>query len=312
MRYISPVTITVPSDTTTPSLTTMTFVATAPLFGNLFTRTYQWQRWDSATAAWVNDTSTVTATTLTYIFVSKYGLGSNQKVRLVVTDSDGTLLTKTASRTINLTVTPLIQPTLVVASTFGIAGSSLKLFTLGGGGTGAVTYTYVASGSAAGCSLSAGSLSLAVAGVCKVIANKAADSDYLIKSSDTSTVTFVVFQITTQQIPTNSSTGIPISGSTTTNRGSNTCASACIPVISSISVTTGVAGQILSITITGTNFTGATKVTFNATIRASSFTVNSDTQIVAVMPATVPAGEVGIDVTGPGGISGRNYDLELT
>jgi hypothetical protein len=306
LRYISPTTITVPADTSTVSRTTVTFVAIAPTFSNLFTRTYQWQRLIGTT--WTNDTST-SATTLIFTFVAKYAGESIQKYRLLVTDSDGTLLTKTASRVINLTVAPLTQPDLVVASTFAAAGASMTLFTYGGGGTGAVSYSYVSSGSAAGCSLAGAVLSLTTAGICKVVATKAADVDYLIKRSETATVSFVAFQMTVQAAPTNTSTGIFTSGSTTTNKGPTACTSGCTPKISSLSITTGRAGD--SITLSGEGFTGATAVTFDGSTPAASFTVVSDSQITLVVPTGLTAGEIGIDVTTPGGISGRNFNFEL-
>ena len=56
-----------------------------------------------------------------------------------------------------------------------------------------------------------------------------------------------------------------------------------------------------SVTITGTGFTGATAVKFGSTA-ASSFTVNSATQITATSPAGT-AGAVDITVTTPGGTS---------
>jgi uncharacterized protein (TIGR03437 family) len=52
--------------------------------------------------------------------------------------------------------------------------------------------------------------------------------------------------------------------------------------------------------LAGTGFTGATAVLFGAT-PATSFTVNSDTQITAVAPAGL--GTVPVTVVGPGGTS---------
>ncbi|MFF7994803.1 IPT/TIG domain-containing protein, partial [Kitasatospora xanthocidica] len=63
-----------------------------------------------------------------------------------------------------------------------------------------------------------------------------------------------------------------------------------IPVIVSISPASGAAGSV--VTLTGTGFAGATAVRFGA-VNASSFTVVSDTQITA----TVPAGSGTVQVT---------------
>jgi IPT/TIG domain len=59
------------------------------------------------------------------------------------------------------------------------------------------------------------------------------------------------------------------------------------------------------LTITGTGFTGATKVRFGPTTVASSYRVVSDTQIIATIPPHA-AGTVNIRVTGPGGTSPNN------
>jgi len=70
------------------------------------------------------------------------------------------------------------------------------------------------------------------------------------------------------------------------------------PVVSSISPTSGPAAGGTTVTIIGSGFTGASKVLFG-TVAASSFTVNSDTQITAVSPAG--SGTMHVTVTTPGG-----------
>jgi hypothetical protein len=75
-----------------------------------------------------------------------------------------------------------------------------------------------------------------------------------------------------------------------------------IPVITSFTPTSGPAGT--SVTITGRDFTGATAVFFGGTV-AHTFTVNSATQIVAVVPLGAASGPVsvvtptGMVVSGP-------------
>jgi hypothetical protein len=68
-----------------------------------------------------------------------------------------------------------------------------------------------------------------------------------------------------------------------------------LPVITSISPTTGPIAGGTTVTITGTGFTGATAVHFGTT-PATSFTVVNDTTITAVAPAGT-AGGVDIRVT---------------
>ncbi|GAA3220292.1 hypothetical protein GCM10010532_049870 [Dactylosporangium siamense] len=74
------------------------------------------------------------------------------------------------------------------------------------------------------------------------------------------------------------------------------------PVVSSLSPTTGSNLGGTSVVITGTGFTGVTgasAVTFDG-MNATSYTVNSATQITAVTPAHAN-GAVAVAVTGPGG-----------
>ena len=71
------------------------------------------------------------------------------------------------------------------------------------------------------------------------------------------------------------------------------------PTVSSLAPNAGPAAGGTSVTITGTNFTGATAVKFGAT--TASYTVNSATQISATSPAG--SGTVNVTVTTAGGTS---------
>jgi hypothetical protein len=82
------------------------------------------------------------------------------------------------------------------------------------------------------------------------------------------------------------------------------------PAVSSVSPTSGPTAGGTSITITGTTFTGATAVKFGST-NASSYTVNSATQITATSPAG-SAGTVDITVTGAGGTSSTSSSDHFT
>jgi hypothetical protein len=70
-----------------------------------------------------------------------------------------------------------------------------------------------------------------------------------------------------------------------------------LPTISSFTPNNACAASGASVIITGTNFSGATAVNFNGV--AASYTVNSNTQITAQLPATATSGA--ITVTTPGG-----------
>ncbi len=71
------------------------------------------------------------------------------------------------------------------------------------------------------------------------------------------------------------------------------------PVVTSLSQPSGPAAGGTTVTITGSGFTGTTAVTFGS--RATTYTVTSDTEITATVPAGT--GTVDVSVTGPGGTS---------
>ncbi|MEU0674680.1 IPT/TIG domain-containing protein [Streptomyces sp. NPDC006172] len=93
----------------------------------------------------------------------------------------------------------------------------------------------------------------------------------------------------------------------TTNQGTSaqqvpfTYAGAQAPALSGISPGQGLPAGGTTVTLTGTNLTGATAVRFDG-VAAASFTVNSATQITAVTPAHA-AGAAAVTVTTPGGTS---------
>jgi sugar lactone lactonase YvrE len=72
------------------------------------------------------------------------------------------------------------------------------------------------------------------------------------------------------------------------------------PVVTKVEPSYGPPSGGTSVTITGSNFAGATAVKFGST-NAASFTVNSESSITAVSPAGT--GTVDVTVTTPGGIS---------
>src|SRR5258708_440075 len=76
--------------------------------------------------------------------------------------------------------------------------------------------------------------------------------------------------------------------------------SATEPTVTNVNPNTGPTSGGTSVTITGTNFSGATAVSFGNNA-AASFTVNSATQITATSPAGV--GTVDVTVTTAGGTS---------
>jgi hypothetical protein len=82
------------------------------------------------------------------------------------------------------------------------------------------------------------------------------------------------------------------------------------PTVTAISPASGTTLGGTSVTVTGTNLTGATAVKFGAT-NATSFTVNSASSITASAPAG-SAGAVDITVTTPGGTSATGASDQFT
>ena len=81
------------------------------------------------------------------------------------------------------------------------------------------------------------------------------------------------------------------------------------PTITSFTPTSGCIGA--SITIIGTNFTGATAVTFNGTA-AITYTVNSATQITATVPVGATTGTIAVTTSGGTGTSAGNFTVNPT
>ncbi len=81
------------------------------------------------------------------------------------------------------------------------------------------------------------------------------------------------------------------------------------PTVTSVNPNTGPPGGGTSVTITGTNFSGATAVRFGGNA-AGSFSVNSATQITATSPAG--SGTVDVTVTTPGGTSATSSADQFT
>src|SRR5204863_315903 len=107
------------------------------------------------------------------------------------------------------------------------------------------------------------------------------------------TATFTVNSATqiTATVPSGATSGtisVTTAGGTGTSAGSFTVIPP--PPITSFSPTSGAIGA--SVTITGTAFTGATTVKFNGT--TATFTVNSDSQITATVPAGGTTGTISI------------------
>jgi hypothetical protein len=92
--------------------------------------------------------------------------------------------------TATLTINKANQGTLTITNTTSKYGAPLRLVTSGGSGTGAISFAISSAGTASGCSISIETITVSSFGTCKVIATKALDTNYLVKDSSETTITF--------------------------------------------------------------------------------------------------------------------------
>jgi hypothetical protein len=111
----------------------------------------------------------------------------------------------------------------------------------------------------------------------------------------------------TATVPAGATTG-PISVTTPVGTGVSATSFTVIPapVITSFTPTSGNVGTV--VTLTGTDFTGATQVTFNGTV-APTFTVNSATSITVTVPAGATTGRIAVTTPGGTGVSPTSFAL---
>src|SRR5206468_172260 len=99
-------------------------------------------------------------------------------------------------------------------------------------------------------------------------------------------------------------------GGTSATSGADQFTFVAAPTVTSVNPTAGPTAGGTSVTIAGTNFTGATSVKFGAT-NATSFSVDNASQITATSPADAAA-TVDVTVTTAGGTSATSGADEFT
>jgi len=109
------------------------------------------------------------------------------------------------------------------------------------------------------------------------------------------------------------SVSVTTPGGTATKSRGFTVRKPSAPTISTVSPGSGVQGQTLSITITGTNFVGATSVTFGSGITVNSFTVDGATQITVniTISGTASTGTRTVSVATPGGTATKSRGFRV-
>jgi hypothetical protein len=190
------------------------------------------------------------------------------------------------------------------------AGSSgtvdVTITTVGGtSATGAADqYTYTAAPTVTGLSPTSGPTS---GGTTVVITGTGFTGATAVNFGGTAATSFTVDSDTqiTATAPAGSAGAVDVTvvtvGGTSATSASDKFTYIAAPTITSIVPTSGPLGGGTTVIITGTGFTGATAVNFGGTA-ATSFTVDSDTQITATAPAE-SAGTVDVSVTTGGGTS---------
>jgi len=109
----------------------------------------------------------------------------------------------------------------------------------------------------------------------------------------------------TTKVPSGATTG-PITVKTPAGTYSTVFNFYVIPKVISFTPTSGQVGT--SVVITGNSFTGATKVTFGG-VAATTFTVDSDTQITATVPSGAQTGKIGVTTAGGTGASSAIFTV---
>ena len=209
---------------------------------------------------------------------------------ITATRDGGSYYNSITSASATVTISSAAQLALYITTVNGTGGVALTLISTGGSGTGAVTYS-VTNGANTTCSISGSTLTATTAtgnpGTCIVTATKAADGTYIAKSSSPTTITFTAYTVTVSNGTTCSSG--TLGATDNTNCQPLTLSTSAAPKITSLSTTSGYVGT--TITITGTSFTGATKVQFGTKI-ATTYNVVSATSITATIPSGATTGRI--------------------
>jgi hypothetical protein len=209
-----------------------------------------------------------------------------------------------ASSAINVVINRIAQETVTIQSVNGDVEVPFTLIATGGSTNGAISFTKV---TGTYCSVSGITLTATQAGSCEITVTRAGNRNYLAFTSESVTVrvrNFVMVQI---YVPENANTGITIAPTVPIVKGPDVCTSGCVPKITSADIYDVAEGDL--VVLTGTGFTGVTKVYFNIYTEAPNYNVDSDTQISVRVPADLPLGDATIEVISPGGTSNRLFDF---
>ena len=193
---VLPVITAQPTNQSSASGSTATFTVTATS-SDSGTLRYQWQLSTDSGSTWASVATGTGATTRSYTTATLSHSSSGNRYRVAVTNSkNGATSLAVNSNAATLTVAkanqaPLSPPVLshTTAAFNGSAYTQALTVTSGGGGSGsgALSITGVANGSATGCAFTAGTLTALTFGTCTLTVTKAEDADF---NAATTTATF--------------------------------------------------------------------------------------------------------------------------
>jgi hypothetical protein len=241
----------------------------------------------SLVVAWqAPDGASPVATAPITMSVSDPGIKAGDKIYEVTTA--GLVTVGTATVDGSATITFSNDPTFLIAATIQVAqsaltittrtgtvGTALTLATSGGSGTGALTFSAV-NGTASGCAISGSSLTASSAGTCVVTSTKAADATHLPVSSPPTTITLAA-------------KALPV---TLAVRGH------------------AVAGETVTLTISGSGFYGLPTVTAHA---GTTAVVTQVTGTLLTVKVTVKAGTInGVYSFTVRLANGTSYEVQYT
>ncbi len=223
---------------------------------------------------------------------------ATQTQRVTVTDFAGATYVRFNGASTTFTVNSATQITATVP-TKGSTGT-ISVTTPAGTGTSAGTFTYVTPPTITSFTPTSG-----IAGSTVTITGTNLTGATYVRFNGAST-SFTVVSGTkiTATVPSLGSTGtISVTTPSGTATSTATFTYLYLPVITSFTPTSGVAGTM--VTITGTNFTGATLVRFNGA--SATFTLNSSTQITAKAPSKGSTGTISVTTSAGTGTSTGTY-----
>jgi hypothetical protein len=208
---------------------------------------------------------------------------------------------------INFTVNRIAQSQITIDGVNGEVDVPFTLVYRGGNNpTGTATFTKV-SGTA--CSVTGNGLNATEAGLCVVTVSLTGNRNYLPITSDSITVRVRSYTLIPVFVFGNGSTGISIASNTPLTKDEDRCITGCVPTLTLSTPYEGAEGDV--ITLTGTNFLDVRRVIFNVFTDASTFSVDSDTQITVQVPAGLTPGDGAIEVVTARGVTPRYFDFTV-